>query len=590
MADIITMDTEYRRSAERNVQTLVVVTKLNNEEPKTWNCLDPDAVHWLLAYLQEHPVPVLCWSAQAECGALLALGVDVRKLQWIDGMVAWRMLRSGDERWKHHNKLTDVIRHYGITYTYDKSAHINLILSEQYTEHMTEIMAYCREDVIALYAVYEKINEELKVKGIRDADVAHLSRYSALLGIVERNGIPINSEYLFALCHNHDYLCDNLIYTLCSETYPFYIKRKGRYVESAVRFRRYLEKSGMLHSWPITEANRLSNKTENLETFGNSVLQLLAETKKLLNQLKWFKGKCTPEWLRAFGSDSRLRPYYNPYGTVTGRNAPSARQFIFAMSSWLRCLIRCSKGRVIVCLDYASQEFLWAALLSGDKVMLDGYLSGDPYLHWAKLLKAVPPDATSESHAAQRKVFKAVTLGLQYSMGARKLAHKVMMESGKPCTESEAREYVRLHHRTYPKYWSYIMGIEEKLARSHTKSVVLPDGWRLDTTSARKTTIRNWPIQGGAQMALRRAMMAAIDADLMVISVLHDAIYVECDAVDAENVTKQLHKIMLDAVQFYFPGAPMRIDEDVHTADEDWCEKKGRKYYEYFSKLLQWRQ
>jgi DNA polymerase-1 len=60
-------------------------------------------------------------------------------------------------------------------------------------------------------------------------------------------------------------------------------------------------------------------------------------------------------------------------------------------------------------LDWSSQEYGIAAALSQDPRMMEAYRSGDPYIHLAKLAKAVPEHANSDSHPKERGVFKSPT-------------------------------------------------------------------------------------------------------------------------------------------------------------------------------------
>jgi hypothetical protein len=55
-----------------------------------------------------------------------------------------------------------------------------------------------------------------------------------------------------------------------------------------------------------------------------------------------------------------------------------------------------------------------AAALSGDDRMIQGYLSGDPYLAFAKAAGLATPDATKASHKAIRDRCKSIVLGINY--------------------------------------------------------------------------------------------------------------------------------------------------------------------------------
>jgi hypothetical protein len=78
-------------------------------------------------------------------------------------------------------------------------------------------------------------------------------------------------------------------------------------------------------------------------------------------------------------------------------------RYIFGPSVWLRSLIQPPAGWGIAYLDWCQQEHGIAAVLSGDEVMQAAYLSGDPYLEFAKQAGAVPADATKRTHNNERE-------------------------------------------------------------------------------------------------------------------------------------------------------------------------------------------
>ena len=82
------------------------------------------------------------------------------------------------------------------------------------------------------------------------------------------------------------------------------------------------------------------------------------------------------------------------FSSKTGRNQPSNSKFVFGLSAWLRGLIKPSPGYGLAYIDWSQQEFGIAAALSGDHRMQEAYLSGDPYLTFAKQAGAAQADAT----------------------------------------------------------------------------------------------------------------------------------------------------------------------------------------------------
>ena len=125
------------------------------------------------------------------------------------------------------------------------------------------------------------------------------------------------------------------------------------------------------------------------------------------------------------GADGRARCPLWPFSSITGRNQPSAGKeqksgirsdspYVFGLPKALRFLIRPAPGMALAYIDWEQQEFMIAALMSGDKEMQKAYRSGNPYLALAKKLSAVPQNATKSTHATEHEKFKAVVLGVNY--------------------------------------------------------------------------------------------------------------------------------------------------------------------------------
>ena len=98
--------------------------------------------------------------------------------------------------------------------------------------------------------------------------------------------------------------------------------------------------------------------------------------------------------------------------------------------------------------DWSQQEFGIAAALSGDTAMMAAYASGDPYLAFAKQARAVPTDARNKATRASGSGSK-FALAVQYGMGPESLARSLDQ------SEAHARELLRLHRQTYPKFWAW---------------------------------------------------------------------------------------------------------------------------------------
>ena len=81
--------------------------------------------------------------------------------------------------------------------------------------------------------------------------------------------------------------------------------------------------------------------------------------------------------------------------------------------------------------------------------MQAAYQTGDPYLEFAKQAGAVPPDATKETHRAERDQFKACALGVQYGLEAAGLAQRL----GQPV--ARGRHLIQAHKAAYRRFWQW---------------------------------------------------------------------------------------------------------------------------------------
>lgn len=564
----------------------------------------------------------------AEARALDSLGVDITKLIYIDLLCEVKQIKNHCGKWTYGDYLDPrtgeakksippwINPRKDNTKTYSNLASTcwQFLKVNIDTEHKTfmrdviiendpdrirdyrvSILDYCRSDIKYMSQLYAKLNveliQQLKVtpETLDEYQLAR-GRWSCDIAKMEAEGIPIDVEAIKSLSANYEQVVNDLI-SACVEVFPFWVKmkktKKGRavWVKKADKFAEFVESKGRAKTWATTGTGNYASDRDVLkvEAMRYPEIKILKTTSDTIQQLKWFRPEALDEFLENVGSDGRLRPYFNTYGTQSGRNAPPARSFIFAMSSWLRSVVRPPEGKTVVSIDYGSQEFVLAGVLSGDNSMMDAYASGDPYLYFGKKAGAIPEDGTKKTHAEERKEFKAVTLGLQYGMRGKALAGNLTLVKGREVTEAEANKLIDMHRRVYPKYWKWL----EKIERDYRKgALVTPDGWAMFKDNKSKLSMLNFPVQGGAQSILRRASTLAHEQGLKLCSPLHDALYMVSDDADVEEDTKKLSKAMLDAVIHYVGACGMRIDIETHDYNAVWIEEKGEVMYKLLGKYL----
>jgi DNA polymerase I-like protein with 3'-5' exonuclease and polymerase domains len=222
-------------------------------------------------------------------------------------------------------------------------------------------------------------------------------------------------------------------------------------------------------------------------------------------------------------------------------------------------------------IDYGSQEFLIAALVSRDMNMVNAYLSGDPYLAFAKLAGAVPENGTKATHAKERNLFKSTVLGVSYQMGANLLAQKLTDDTGEKVTPDEAQKLINKYNRAFPQYAKYRKAVTRHYRKN--RKLVLPCGWTMWGDNPNDKSVANFPIQGRGATLMRRAVALAQDRGLNVVMTLHDALYIEADIKDGVGKSiGTLADCMYEAFQSIFEGkwkelARIKLEADVWSPE-----------------------
>jgi hypothetical protein len=266
------------------------------------------------------------------------------------------------------------------------------------------LLNYCESDVAALAKLLPAMQPSL------DMPRALLrGEYMKAAAKMEDVGVPIDIEARKILGGYWNKIQDDLVAEINAD-YGIY---EGRAFKVG-RFSDYLIRNNI--PWPRLSSGSLDLTDDTFRDMARAYPQIapLRELEVALCQMRLSD--------LAVGTDGRNRCLLSAFRARTSRNQPSNSKFIFGPSVWLRGLIRPAAGWGLAYIDWSQQEFGIAAALSGDPNMLGAYLSGDPYLSFAKQAGAVPTDATKESHRFERDQFKSCALAVQYGMGEDSLA------------------------------------------------------------------------------------------------------------------------------------------------------------------------
>lgn len=416
-----------------------------------------------------------------------------------------------------------------------------------------DILDYCETDVVATTALFKAMYKNLDYER-----ALYRGQYMHAVAKMERAGIPIDTEKFNLFVQHWEQIKERLIQDINKE-YDVY---EGTTFKAA-KFEAYLNKYGI--HWPRTEKGNLMMDDE---TFRDMVktypeLQQLRDARFILGKLKLIG--------LTNGADGRNRVMLSAFRTKTGRNAPSNTKFIFGPAAWLRSLIQPKPGKVLAYVDYSQQEFLIAAALSKDEKMKQAYVSGDPYLAFAKQAGAVPEDATKQTHKAQRDLFKQCVLGLQYGMGAETLATRI----GKPT--AYAAELIRHHKNVYRDFWKWVDKVRASTSLAGKLYTSLGWTYNLPSRDAKQIrTVQNWPMQATGAEILRVASIMLVQEGIKILAPIHDALLIECEEHNADQTIKRTQEIMGDASEAVLGvGYRCKTDVDIIKYPDRYVDPRG---------------
>ncbi len=506
---------------------------------------------------------VVAYYASAEMGCFLALDWELPG-NLLDLFTEHR-LHTNQAKQTGGNSLVGALHHHGLPAieVAEKDAMRDLAMrgGPYSAEEKQQLLKYCESDVVSTTKLLSAMLPRVDLPR-----ALHRGRYMRAVADMEWAGVPIDRVTLDKIRANWVTMQEELIRRVDADYGVFdgtTFKRD--------RFADFLFCNGI--PWPRTETGELMLREDTFRRMAkcHPIVAPLRELRHSLGELRL-------ENLYV-GSDTRNRCLLSPFRSSTSRNQPSNAKFIFGPSCWIRGLIKPAPGKAVAYVDWSQQEFAIAAALSGDQAMQQAYLSADPYLTFAKQAKAVPESATKQSHPREREQFKVCALGVQYGMQARSLSQALQLP------EVYARELLKLHRQTYPRYWRWSEdAVSFAMLYGYLETVF---GWRVHVTrSANVRGLANFPMQANGAEMLRLACCLATESGLTVCAPVHDALLVEADAGEIEEVVEATQKCMLEAGRIVLDGFELRTDAEIVRWPDRYMDKRGEKMWATVMSIL----
>lgn len=501
-------------------------------------------------------VLLVAYFASAEMNCFLALGWPL-PCCLLDLYVEFRNMTNGRQT-VAGNSLLDAMMCFGLDgiATVEKEEMRQLAMrGGPYTDsERAALLDYCESDVIALEKLLSRMSPRIDWPR-----ALHRGRYMKAVARMETTGIPIDVHAMSVLQSGWEPVKSRLIQCVDKDYGVF---EGTRFV--AGKFEDYIQRNGI--PWPRLESGKLALDEDTFRSMSKAWPDIapLHELRQSLGTIRLFG--------LSVGFDGRNRCMLSPFRSRTGRNQPSNTKFPFGPAVWIRALIQPEAGRSLAYVDWSQQEFGIAAALSGDAAMIEAYLSGDPYLAFAKQAGAVPDDASRQSHAMERELFKQCALAVQYGMAEQSLSERL----GEPVVVG--RQLLHKHHTTYPEFWKWSDAIVNCSLLGMPLRTVF--GWTLyPTVNPNPRSLANFPVQANGAEMMRLAAIFATERGIRVCAPVHDAFLIEAPTSQIEAVVVEMQQIMRNASRIVLDGLELRSDVKIIHSPDRYMDERGVKMW-----------
>jgi DNA polymerase I-like protein with 3'-5' exonuclease and polymerase domains len=295
--------------------------------------------------------------------------------------------------------------------------------------------------------------------------------------------------------------------------------------------------------------------------------------------------------------DSRLRTGFNLHGTTSGRLSSSGKlnmQQLPRDNPIVKGCIKSAPGHKIVAMDLTTAEVYVAAVLAKDTALMDVFRSGGNFHSTIahKVFKLpCEVDQVAELYSTQRQAAKAVTFGIMYGAGARKISEQVTKDSGKFFSPQEAQEVIDEYFAAFHKLKSWITENQKFIQQNGFIYSFFGRKRRLPNVASTDKGIQSHSIRSGLNFLVQSAasdinLLGAIDMNAWIkannkkariFALVHDSILAEVPEDEVEEYKEKLAGFVQMDRGLSIPGAPVGCDfEIVH---DDYSGGKFEKMY-----------
>jgi DNA polymerase I-like protein with 3'-5' exonuclease and polymerase domains len=551
------------------------VVKVGGVEYRYW--LDGDTPRECPFDFDAPGVVMVAWHlwAEASCFDLLGWKLPARM---IDLAAEYRLAINDGHKRRMRFRLHDALEYMELAPEINESEKKGMQVRAGAggpftTQERARLLEYCASDVRDTERLWHRVWDDhvpAKAPEHRWTHAMIRGRYAAIAGRMYLRGVPVDEEAVTTLVEHKDTLKSAVI-GIAREEYPRLYE--GESLPQA-NFETLLQQVGALDAWPRTTTGQLSTHQE--------VFRRMVRVFPALHTLSAVK-QTTAHLSKIDYRTEHGRAHVMPglWITDTGRANPTNTRFVLSGPRWSRGVVQPAPGTALLDCDFAGQEFLINAVLSGDQAMIRAYES-DPYMRFAIDGGLAPEGASKHTHGAIRKAAKECTLGISYGQGAWGLRRKLRRSVG------FCQDLIDRHKRTYPRFHAWNHLVRERARAEGVICTAL--GWSQRVGGhVRENTLRNYLAQATGGEILRLAVIALDDAGYKLLATNHDSIMVEVPLEEADEASSEIARIMSEAGAELLQGHRLRVDSHVVRPGQSLLpsDPTSRRFWKVFEQMRQ---
>ena len=460
------------------------------------------------------------------------------------------------------------------------------------------MQTYAAMDAVVTFMVYEKfvkIKQNKKLCWVYDNILIPGTRF---LTDTQDNGVPFDKKRLYIAQNIMQDDIDNAIAALYKdERIRKFEQFQGKEFNpnSTLQLRKLM--FDFLHLTPTGKKTGTGAHSTDAEVLTELATQspvpkLILDIRQKSKIKNTYLDKIIPQLDR----DSRLRTGFNLHGTTSGRLSSSGKlnmQQLPRDNPAVKGCIKAAAGSKIVAMDLTTAEVYVAAKLAKDEALMEVFRSGGNFhstiAHTVFKLPCAVEDV-AELYSDRRQAAKAVTFGIMYGAGPKKISEQVTKDSGAFFSPEEAKEVIDDYFKTFHKLKSWIETNQKFIEQNGFTYSYFGRKRRLPNVASEDKGIKSHSIRSGLNFLVQSTasdinLLGAIDMNAFIKSqkmkskifaLVHDSILAEVPEDEIDFYCENLKRFIQMDRGVSISGAPVGCDFEI---GDDYSMGKFEKRY-----------